>query len=150
MGLEKLGLIYPSCVETCTDLSAEIMVRNDHGHGMRVIYGKLHIWPIPVDDSAGLDICGGLKPSPTIEINKDALFRSIKTGVEGAQNAVWRMMTAAGAASPWTSGRAAAMTLCCTRPRVRALLKRHCCSVEGSPVIKSSVNDHEKNLKCIL
>lgn len=56
-------------------------------------------------------------------MNKDALFLfgSMKTGVKGDQkDAVWRTMTAAGRALPWTSGRAAALT----QSRVRA----YCCN----------------------
>lgn len=59
------------------------------------------------------------------------LFGSMKTGVKAAQkNAVWRTMTAAGATPPWTSGRAAAVTLCSTVARVFT--------------VETSVSDHGK------
>lgn len=53
-------------------------------------------------------------------------------------------MTAAKAAQPLASKSATAVTLCSPLHLHSALLKHRCCSVVGSPVIRSSHNDYEK------
>lgn len=96
---------------------------------------KWRIRPLKVVDSASLRKCGGLKQ---LSINKDG---SMKTGVKGGESkAVWRTMAAAAAALLRTS--------CChdAALHVNALapLEPSCCSVAGSQLIRSSVNDHKK------
>lgn len=102
---------------------------------------KSRTWPIKVDDSAGLEKCGSLERSPTIEINKDVMFGSMKTVIKRAQtkrcleNADSNGIT--GAVNEW---------MCCCATRLHVYM--HCwndksCFVAGSAVIRSSANDHE-------
>lgn len=101
-----LGLMHPCCEGKVCRCECR-----DRGTKRRVCdLWKWRIKPSHADDSAGFDTCGGLKRSPTIERNKDALFGSVKPGVKKPQNhAVWRKMRAA---SAWTRRRAAAATQC--------------------------------------
>lgn len=86
------------------------------------------------------------------EISKDALVWKHESWClkEAKNKAVWRTMTAADAAEPRASGRAAAVTLRSTVTRVHTLLKQRYCSVVESPVIGPPENDHEKTKKHIL
>lgn len=59
------------------------------------------------NQSGGLS---GLKRLSKIQINKDVLLRNMKTDVVN-DNVVWTTTTVVGAASKWTSGRDAVMTL---------------------------------------
>lgn len=118
---EIRGLIYQSCVGSHADLSAGIMVWKEAWN-----LWELRTWPIRVNGSAGLDKCVGIKRSLMIEVDKDALFGSMKTKKKGTPKQRCLENNDSIAMSEWMC--------CCHRWHV---------TVAGWQVIRYSVNDHE-------
>ena len=126
--------MYQSYLETCTDLSAPVMVRKRHKQYLL----KLCMWPSSVYDFADLDKRIGWKRSSlTSSALNNSCFRKpsekklfwavpLESGVEGnngmhidplklffrgaQENAFWRKLTAVRAELPWTSRRVPALT----------------------------------------